>query len=83
MATIRGAGYNRGAGYQRDPYLFNGKIESDRYALINSVGRPDAIDFAGDPNEIADAGMLDGDPFRAPGGAGRIDDVTEVIVGRR
>ena len=53
----------RRAGDERNPGFLDREIEGDRYALIGPVAWRESVEFRGDADEIADAGMRNRDPF--------------------
>ena len=74
-----GLGNERRTGHPRHPDLFDGKVECDGHALVHAVIGLNGVDVGGDPNEVADARVRDGDPFGAPGGPGGVDQIGEVV----
>ena len=72
----------RRAGHQRDPDLFHGKVEGNRHALIDTIARCKPVALRRDPDEVANAGMLDDDAFGFAGRPRGIDDVTDPIDSR-
>ena len=69
------------AGDQRHPDLLDREVEGDRHALVDAISGNEPVQLGGHPVKIADAGMLDDDPFRLTGRSRRIDDVADPIDG--
>ena len=75
----RRAGHQRRAGDQRHPDLLHREVEGDRHPLVDAVVRAQAVGLRRDPDEVADARLVDGDalgPARGPRG---VDDVGQLV----
>jgi len=83
QAGSRLSGHQRRTGEQRNPKLLDREIEGNRHALIGAVAFADSVHLGRHLHEIADAGMLDRDALRGAGRAGGVDDVGELVGGRR
>ena len=83
QAGARLAGHQGGAGHQRHPQLLDREVECDGHVLVDAVARVEAIELGRHLDEVADARVLDDDPFGVAGRAGGVDDVGELVLGRR
>ena len=63
------------------PDLLDREVERDRHALVDPVVRRAAVHLGRDPDEVADAGVLDRDALRPPGRARGVDDVASSSAG--
>ncbi len=76
---LLGADPQRGADQVADPDLLEAHVESDRKALIHPVVLAHAQAFVLAAQEVADAGLGDGDALGLAGGAAGVDDVGGVL----
>ena len=83
QAGSRLSGHQRRTGEQRNPKLLDREVEGNRHALIGAVAFADSVHLGRHLHEIADAGMLDRDALRGAGRARGVDDVGELVGGRR
>ncbi len=68
----------RGADKVRNPDLLERHVEGHREALIDHVVFTNAEDFVLAPQKMADAAMIDDDPFRLPRRARGVDGVCRI-----
>ena len=73
--------HERRPSHERHPEFFDGEVEGDRQALIDTVAGTKSVKFGRDLHEVADAVMRHRDALRLTGGAGSVKDIAKGAAG--